>query len=111
MFVGELDEDILEAGRQRANFGNGDFLLLKEGAQGFEVELVVNQRMDRLSKNRGAADAGERAGDAQGPRDFRSRNFDAEGSLRLNFGKFAQGIWSSVGDELAVIDVGDVAAA
>src|SRR5882672_7792751 len=109
MFVGELDENVLKARRQRANFRDGNFLLLQKSAQSLQIEVILNQRMNRLSKNGGTANSGNRARNAQGASDFWSRDFDADSALRLHVRKFAQGIRSAVGDELAVINVGDMA--
>src|ERR1700722_6771067 len=67
--------------------------------------------MDRLAKNCGAAYAGDLAGEAQSSRNFRRRNFHAYRSLRLNIRKFAQRVGCAIGDDLAEIDVGNVAAA
>src|SRR5580704_8918760 len=73
--------------------------------------MVVDEGMDGLAKNCGAAYAGDLAGEAQSPRDFRSGNLHAYGSLRLNIGQFAQRVGRAIGDDLAVIDVRHVAAA
>src|SRR5580700_1483674 len=67
--------------------------------------------MDRLAKNCGAAYAGDLAGEAQSSGDFRSRNFHAYRSLRLNIRQFTQRVGRAIGDDLAEIDVGHVTAA
>src|SRR5579859_260362 len=110
MLVGELDEDVFQTGRERANFGDGDILFFKVPAKKFERKIVVNEGVDGLTENGGAANAGKRASGAQRACDFGRGDFDAQRSLRLNFGKFAEGIGCAVGDELAVINVGNVAA-
>src|SRR6516165_547662 len=67
--------------------------------------------MNRLAENCGAADAGYLACQAQRARYLGGGDFDADGSLRLQVRQFAQGVGSAVGDQLSVIDVGDMAAA
>src|SRR5260370_35192526 len=67
--------------------------------------------MEGLAEDRGAADAEESAGDAQGSSYFGRSDFHSIGARGLHVGQFAQGIWRAVGDELAVINVGDVVAA
>src|SRR6267143_4997720 len=49
--------------------------------------------------------------EAERARDLRRGDFNARGALRLNVREFAEGIGRAIGDELAVINVGDVAAA
>src|SRR5580704_1641384 len=67
--------------------------------------------MDRLAKNRRAAYAAYLAGEAQGPRHFRSRNFHPYRSLWLNVRQLAKRIGCAICNELAIINVRDVAAA
>src|SRR5580692_1866458 len=67
--------------------------------------------MDGLAKNCGATDAGDLSCEAQRACDFGSRNFDAYRSLRLDVRQFAKRVWRAIGDDLAVINIGHVAAA
>src|ERR1700722_18414114 len=67
--------------------------------------------MDGLAKNSGAANARDLAGEAKRASDFGRRDFHADRSRRLNVRKFAQRIGRAVGNNLAVINVSDVAAA
>src|SRR5262245_29006247 len=73
--------------------------------------MIINQCMNGLTKNGGAADAGKCTSSAKCTRDFWCCDLYPQRSLRLDFRKFAQGIWRTVGDEFAVIDVCNVAAA
>src|SRR6266550_3174818 len=83
MLVGELDKDVFEAGSERANFGDGNAVLQELVAEVVEIEAVFDERMDGLAENGRATYAGE----------------------------VAQRMGSAVGDELAEINVGYVAAA
>ena len=63
MLVGELDENIFEAGSERANFGYRDAIFEEFLAELVQIEMVVDERVDGLAENRGAANdsgAGER---------------------------------------------------
>src|SRR5437016_2441258 len=111
MLVGKLDEDVFEAGSEGTNFGDGNTVFHKLFLKVVEIEMFFDERMNRLTENRGAADAGEVTRESERTRDFGSGNFDAAGALRLNVREFAERIGRAVGDELAVINVGDVAAA
>src|SRR5260370_12198825 len=111
MLVGELDEDGFEAGSERTNLSDGNPVFQELVAEIVEIEMVFDKRVDGLTENGGAADAGEVAREAQRTRDFRSRDFNAQRAGRLDVRKFAKRIGCAVGDELAVINVGDVAAA
>src|SRR5215475_8848573 len=73
--------------------------------------MVVDERMNRLAEDCGAANAGEFAGGAKSASDFGRGDLDAQRAGGLDFGKFAKRVGRAVGDEFAVIDVGDVAAA
>ena len=53
----------------------------------------------------------ELASVTQRARDFGRADFDAHRARRIDFGKLAQRVGRAVGDQLAVINVGDVAAA
>src|SRR6266404_5876071 len=111
VLVGQLDENILEARLKRANFTDSDSILEELLAKVVEVEMFFDERMNGLAENRGAANAGELPGEAQGARYFRRRDFNALGARGLHVRKLAERIGSAVCDELAVIDVGNVTAA
>src|SRR5882762_3165267 len=111
VLIGQLDEDVFEARLERANFTHGDSVFEKLLAKIVEVEMFFDQRVNRLAENGGAANAGELPGETQSTGDFRGRDFDALGAGGLHVRKLAQRIGSAVGDELAIINVGDVAAA
>src|SRR5882724_13194196 len=111
MLVGQLDKNVFQAGRKRSNFGDGNTFVFEATAQTIERKIVVNESVNRLAKDCGAANAGKFAGGAQSASDFRRGYFDAHRARRLDFGKFAKRIGRAVGDKLAVINVSDVAAA
>src|SRR5260370_34232430 len=73
--------------------------------------MVLDECMYGLPEDGGAADAGNLARKTERAGDFRRGDFNAQGALRLNGREFSQRIARTVGDELAVINVGDVAAA
>src|SRR5258708_38036892 len=73
--------------------------------------MVLDECMYGLPEDGGAADAGNLARKTERAGDFRRGDFNAQGALRLNVREFTQRIGRPVGDELAVINVGDVAAA
>ena len=77
MLVGELDENVFEAGSERTNFGDSDAVLQELGAEMIEIESVVDQRVDGLAENGGAANAGNGASGAQSAGDVRRGDFDA----------------------------------
>src|SRR5579871_2233384 len=110
MLVGQLDENVFEARSQWTNFGDGNVLLLKPLTKIIETQAVFNQGMDRLTEDRGAANARKLSCGAQSARDFGRSDFDAHRSGRLDFRKLAKSIRRAVGDQLAVVDVGDMAA-
>src|SRR5260370_23315941 len=111
MLVGELYENVFEAGSERANLGDGDAVFQQLFAEIVEVEMILDERVDGLSENGGAADSRDLAGEAKRASDLGSGDFDAQRAVRLNVGKLAERIGRAVSDELAVINVGDVAAA
>src|SRR5882724_5575730 len=111
MLVGELDEDIFEAGSERTNLGDGNAVLQELFAEIVEIETILDKRVDGLSENRGAADAGEMARKAERAGHFRRGDFHAHRARGLDVGEFAERIGRAIGDELAVINVGDVTAA
>src|SRR5713101_141890 len=110
VLVGQLDENIFEAGSKRANLADRDSVFKELLAKVVEIEMFFDKRVDGLAKNGGAANAGKLPGEAQGAGDFRRSDFDAHGAVRLHVREFAERIGSAVGDEPAVINVGDVAA-
>src|SRR5260370_15461484 len=111
MLVGEVDDDVFEAGSERTNLSDGNPVFQELVAEIVETEMVFDERMDGLTENGGAADAGEVAREAKSSRDFRSGDFNAQRAGGLDVREFAKRIGCAVGDELAVINVGDVAAA
>src|SRR6202521_6134552 len=111
MFVGELNKDVFEAGSERANFGDGNAVLQELVAEVVEIESVFDERMDGLAENGRATDAGEVTRESKSARDFRCGDFNAQRAGGLDIRKFAKRIGRAVGDELAVVDIGDMAAA
>src|SRR6266705_1793627 len=73
--------------------------------------MILDERVNGLAENRGATNAGEMAREAERARDFGSGDFHAQRAVGLHVRKLAKGIGRAVGDELAVINIGDVAAA
>src|SRR5258707_8745228 len=110
MLVSELDEDVFEARSERSYLCDGNAVLQKLVAEIVEIATVFDKRMDGLPENGGAADTGNLAREAKCARDFGRGDFHAEGALRLNVGKLPERIGCAIGDKLAVINVGDVAA-
>src|SRR6266446_5492125 len=110
MLVREFDEDIFEAGSKGTNLGDGDTVLQELFAQVVEIEVVFDEGVNGLSEDGGATDAMEMAREAERARDFGRGDFHAHGSVRLNVGELAERIGRAVGNELAVIDVGNVTA-
>src|ERR1700731_3374333 len=90
VLVGQLEENIFEAGGQRPNLADGDSVLEELLTQIVEVKMLVDKRVDGLAENGGAADAGKLAGETQGARHFRGGDFDALGTLWLNIGQLAE---------------------
>src|SRR5258708_418489 len=111
MLGGEFDEDVLQAGRERANLGDSDAVFQELVAEVVEIEMVVDERMNGLSENGGAANAGEMARETERARNFRGGDFNAQRALRLDVRKLAERIGRPIGNELAEINVSDVAAA
>src|SRR5260370_36681454 len=62
MLVGELYENVFEAGSERANLGDGDAVFQQLFAEIVEVEMILDERVDGLSENGGAADSRDLAG-------------------------------------------------
>src|SRR6266853_3329630 len=73
--------------------------------------MIFDECMDGLAEDGGTADAGNLARETERARDFRRGDFNAQCALRLNVGELAERIGRAVGNELAVINVGYVAAA
>src|SRR5713101_7011834 len=111
MLVGELDENVFEAGSERANFCDGDAVFQELFAEIVEVEMILDERVDGLSENGGAADSRDLASEAKRASDLGSGDFYAQSAVRLNVRQLAERIGRAVSDEFAVINVGDVAAA
>src|SRR5260370_24895715 len=111
MLVGKFDEDVLEAGSERANLGDSDAVFQELVAEVVEIETILDERVDGLSEDGGAANAGNVARETERARNFPGGDFGAQRALRLDVGKLAERIGRPIGDELAEINVGDVAAA
>src|SRR5437879_9595230 len=73
--------------------------------------MVFGERMDGLTENGGAANAREVTRESERACNFRRGDLDAQGARGLNVGKLSKRLGCAVGDELAVINVRDVAAA
>src|SRR5713101_4917534 len=104
MLVGQFDEDVFEAGSERTNLGDGNAVFQELVAEVAEIEMILDECVDGLSENGGAADAGNLAGETKRAGDFRRGDFNAQSTLRLNVGEFAERIGGAVGDELAEIN-------
>src|SRR6266403_2856699 len=111
MLVGELDEDVFEAGSERTNFGDGNAVLHELFAEIAEIETVFDERVDGLPENGCAAYSGEATRKSKSARDFRGGDFNAQRAGALHVREFAKRIGRAIGDELAVINVRDVTAA
>src|ERR1700686_895252 len=72
--------------------------------------MLIQERVDGLAKNGGAADARKLPREAQGARDLGRGDFDALGAMRLHIRQLAERIGSPIGNQPAVIDVRNVAA-
>ena len=57
MLVGELDKDVFEAGSEGPNFGDGNAVFQELLTEIVEVEVVVDECVNGLTENGGAADA------------------------------------------------------
>src|SRR5260370_5884479 len=110
MLVGEFDEDILEAGSERANLGDGNILFQKLVAEVVKIAMVLNERMNGLPEDGGAANAGNLARETERARNFRRGDFDAQGALRLHVRHVTERVGRPIRDGLAGINVVDVAA-
>ena len=88
--IGEFDEYVFEAGSERTNFGDNDAVVEQLLAEMIEVQVIIDQSVDGLSEDGGAAKAGNGACDAESLRDVGRRDFDAIGTGRIDLGKFAE---------------------
>src|SRR5579859_186827 len=111
VLVSELDEDVFQAGSERADFRDADPFLRELLADGMRIQMLVDQGMDRLTENSGAADAIDIARETQCSCHLGSRDLHAHSSVWLDLGKLPKRIGCPVGDDLAEINVSDVAAA
>src|SRR2546425_6926095 len=111
MLVGKLDVDLFEAGSERANLAHGDIVFQELVAEVVEIEMIVDERMDGLSEDGGAADARNLAGETKRAGNFGGGDFHAHSAMGLDVGEFAKRIGRAISDELSVINIGDVAAA
>src|SRR5215472_10077430 len=109
VLVGKFDENVLEARRERTNLGNVDSFFSQLIAKNIQIKVFFHQRVDRLAKNRGAANPGNVPGQPQGARHFGRDDFDAHRAVRLHVWKRAKRVGRAVGNELAVVNVRDVA--
>src|SRR5215469_12354678 len=78
MLVGQLDKNVFEAGSEGANLGDGDPVFQQLLAELTQVAMVIEQRVNRLAKNRGTADAGNLARITQSAGNFGSGDLDAQ---------------------------------
>src|SRR5215470_12032164 len=83
VLVCQLDKNVFEAGRERANFSDRGAVSGKLQAKVLEVKMIVYQRVNGLAENCRAADSFDLAGAGQGASDFRSGDFDTNGTRRL----------------------------
>src|ERR1700756_4670037 len=111
VFVGQLDEGVFQAGGEWPHVVDADCISGKLCTKAFEVEAFIDQRVDRLAKNRGAANSGNLPSNAQRTRNLMRDDFNALRAGRLHIRQVAQRIRRAVGNELAEIDVSDVIAA
>src|SRR5437588_3132554 len=66
MLVGEFYVNVLQTWRKRADFRHGNAMVPELMAQALHIKTLVNERMDGLPENRGAANPGNMAGQPQG---------------------------------------------
>src|SRR5215813_12394092 len=89
VLVGQFDENVFEAGSERADFADSGAAPRELLAKIFKLELVVNQCVNGLAEDSGAADSLDLAGAGECASDFGSGDFDSNRAGRLNVGKFA----------------------
>src|SRR5690349_2509771 len=111
VLVGQLDEDVFEAGGEGADIGDANVTLEQGGPEGVEIDVVFDEGVDGLPENSSAAKSGNLANETEGSSDFRSVDFDAPGAAGLEVGKLLELLGAAVGDEFAEINVGYVIAA
>ena len=62
MLVGEFHENVLEAWRKWPNLRHGNAVVPELMVQAFQIKALVDERVDGLPENRGAANPGDMAG-------------------------------------------------
>src|ERR1700676_4565449 len=90
VFVGKLHEDSLKTWRERANVARGDVVLEQLGAQIGKVVAILDQRVDRLTKNGSAADSRNFASHSECACHFRRADFHALCACGLNIGNLLE---------------------
>src|SRR5215470_12892319 len=98
VLVGEFDENVFETRRERTNLGNVDSFFAELIAKNIQIKVFFHQRVDRLAKNRGAANPGNVPGQPQGARHFGRDDFDAHRAVRLHVWKRAKRVGRAVGN-------------
>src|SRR5215472_8767946 len=111
VLVGKLDEYIFEIGHERAD-------LFRVYANSFQLarqlrlsDFIVHQRMDGTTEDGSRTYERQLAGTPQRCGYVLYSDFEPLRSRGLHIRDFAQRVWSAIGDQLAVIDVGEVRAA
>src|SRR5262249_46415475 len=106
-FVGKLDEYIFEIGHERAD-------LFRVHANSFQFalqlglgDLVVHERVDGTAEDGSRTYERQLAGTPQGCGYVLYGDFEPLRSRGLHIGDLAKRVWSAIGDQLAVIDVGE----
>src|SRR5438309_11684113 len=111
MLVGEFYENVLQTWRKRADFRHGNAMVPELMAQALHIKTLVNERMDGLPENGGAANPGNMAGQPQGAGNFVRGDFHAHRPGRLDVRKLAKRIGRAVSNDLAIINLPGMAAA
>src|SRR5690348_5612101 len=111
VLVGQLDEDVFEAGGEGPDIGDANFTLQQGVAERIKIEVLFHERVNRLPENGRAAKAGNLANEAEGSSYLGRVDFDAPCAGGLNVGQLLQLLGAAVRNELAEINVGDVIAA
>ena len=107
----QLDENVFKTGSKRADLRDSNTVLFQLRAKMVEVQMLVNECVNRLAENGCAANSRDRTGVAQRESYLRHCDFYPVGALRLHIGQFAEGVRRAIGNELAEVDVPYVAAA
>ena len=102
MLGGELDEDVFEAGSERTNLGDSNAVLQELVAKVIQIESVIDERMDGLSENGGAANAGKLAGETQRAGNFGRGDFHAISAMRLDVREFPQRVRRAVAERASL---------